>query len=209
MDNIINLLKAYQSFLDCGFEDNMDHFGQWLQQKSREQNHELQTVKLQVPTDQTGIDGLIGYQLGSIMSFTENWTKLAFRDLPLVGLPDFGILKFIEFNGNPSKKEIVQKMVMEASTCFEIIKRLQKNKMITEHTDPHDKRIRRVSLTDYGREIIEKATSQVLKLSRFLLGNLSNEEKGMMLPLLQRLNNFHQQWYHQGNRDKLIEMYQL
>jgi len=209
MDNIINLLKAYKCYLECGFEDDMAHFGKWLQQEEDEQKNDASEWHQRVSIDQSGIDGIIGYQLGGIMSYTEAWTKLAFRNLPLVGLPDFGILKYIEITGNPSKKEIAQKVVMEASTCFEIIKRLQKLNLTTEVTDKDDKRIRRVSLTAHGKDILAKATQQVLHLSTFLIGDLKEEEKGMILKVLKRLNDFHYQWYHKGSRDKLLEIYNL
>lgn len=209
MENVINLLKAYQKYLECGFKDNLAKFGQWLQQHDGQQKNNSEEFHQRVPLEQTGIDGVIGYQLGGIMSYTETWTKLAFRDLPLVGLQDFGILKFIEITGNPSKKDIAQKSVMEASTCFEIIKRLQKNHLISEHTDQEDKRIRRVSITEHGKAILEKATRQVLYLSKFLMGDLKEEEKGMMMNVLKRLNDFHYQWYHEGSREKLLEIYNL
>lgn len=207
MDNVINLLQAYKKYLDCGFKDNMVQFGQWLQYE--EQEKKSQEFHDRVPVESTGKDGVIGYQLGGIMSYTDTWTKLAFRNLPLVGMQDFGILKFIEITGNPSKKDIAQKAVMEASTCFEIIKRLQKNNLISENTDKEDKRIRRVSLTENGQEVLQKATNQVLKLSKFLLADLQEEEKGLMLKVLQKLNDFHYQWYHEGSREKLIEIYKL
>jgi DNA-binding MarR family transcriptional regulator len=209
MDNVINLLQAYKSYLACGFKDDMAHFGKWLQQKENEQNNKPSEWHKRVSIDQAGLDGIIGYQLGGLMSYTETWTKLAFRDLPLLGLPDFGILKFVEIKGDPSKKEIAQKSIMEASTCFEIIKRLIKNELIIDHTDQEDKRIRRVVLTDYGKEILEKATKQVMQLSKFLLGDLQKEEKEVMLNVLKRLNDFHYQWYHEGSRDKLTEIYDL
>lgn len=209
MDNVINLLKAYKRYLECGFKDNLADFGQWLLSNDEQQKNNSEEFHERVPLEQTGIDGVIGYQLGGIMSYTESWTKLAFRDLPLVGMQDFGILKFIEITGNPSKKDIAQKAVMEASTCFEIIKRLQKNNLINEHTDHEDRRIRRVSLTQHGKGVLEKATRQVLNLSKFLLGDLKADEKGAMLTVFKRLNDFHYQWYHEGSREKLIEIYEL
>lgn len=209
MDNVINLLQAYKKYLECGFKDDLGQFGKWLQKNETEQNKSSGEFHERVPIDATGIDGVIGYQLGGIMSYTESWTKLAFRDLPLVGLQDFGILKYIEITENPSKKEIAQKAVMEASTCFEVIKRLQKNNLISEHTDEEDKRIRRVTLTEHGTEILKRATNQVLQLSKFLLGDLNDEEKRMMLTVLQQLNDFHYQWYHEGSREKLLEIYNL
>lgn len=98
-----------------------------------------------------GVEAILGYHLGLLLSYTEAWVKLAFRDLPITGFGDFGVLKFIEQARQPTKNAVAESMVMEPSTCFEILKRLQKKGLIKESPDPHDKRAKRVSLTDQGK----------------------------------------------------------
>ncbi|MGK7393039.1 MAG: MarR family winged helix-turn-helix transcriptional regulator [Candidatus Cyclobacteriaceae bacterium M3_2C_046] len=209
MEEVIELLQYWKRYIESGFNKDFRQFGQWLVQQNNEQKNASDEWNSRVDINQEGLDAVLGFQLGGLMSYSDTWTKLAFRNLPLVGIADFGILKFIEYTGSPTKKSISLTAIMEASTCFEILKRLQKNNLIEEKPDSEDKRVKRVKLTAAGKKVIEQATIQVKALSGFLVGNLSEQEKLQLLNALKKLNEFHHHWYHEGDKEKLMEVYQL
>ena len=161
MDQIIKLLEYWKKFTERGMGEELDRFGLWLNQEhiSEKVNNEQL-----VPDDfNNSTNFTIGYLLGSMTGYGEMWTKLSFRNLPIQNFHDFGTLKFIQHTQNPTKKEVANDSMLEQSTCFEVIKRLVKNDMLSEENDPNDKRVKRVKLTKYGFEVIERATSPTLK----------------------------------------------
>ena len=127
MDEIIELLQYWKSYSDKGLGSNLGRFGLWLnEQKNQAKNTE-------VPNEfQVSPNIKIGFLLGHIMAFGEIWTKLAFRDLPIQHFHDFGTLRFIEAQINPTKKEIAEDSFMEQSSCFEALKRMTKNGLIKD-----------------------------------------------------------------------------
>ena len=151
MDQIIKLLEYWKKFTERGMGEELDRFGLWLNQEhiSEKVNNEQL-----VPDDfNNSTNFTIGYLLGSMTGYGEMWTKLSFRNLPIQNFHDFGTLKFIQHTQNPTKKEVANDSMLEQSTCFEVIKRLVKNDMLSEENDPNDKRVKRVKLTKNSKKI--------------------------------------------------------
>ena len=206
MENVIKLLEAYKKFLDHGFPPNLEYFGKWLSESLHHERPKDQKVNQLAPESKSA---MLAYSLGILMSFSELWTKLAFKDLPLVNISDFGILKYIEITRQPTKKDVAENSIMEKSTCFEAIKRLERNNLLEEFADPNDKRARRVNLTTEGEKIIDRATVQTQKLSGLLIGDLNEKEVSLMLDVITKLNKFHKKLYKEGQKDKIIATYEF
>ncbi|MEM6641334.1 MAG: MarR family winged helix-turn-helix transcriptional regulator [Bacteroidota bacterium] len=137
----------------------------------------------------------LGQVFGRLVNFTEMWGKLAFKDLPIKQFEDFGILTEVKYRTNPSKNEVANLLLNEKSTAFEIIKRLIREGLLTEEVDPHDKRIRRIRLSDYGQEVVEKAEIQAGKVSEVLMGDSSEAEIDSMITKFQELDKYHTDLY--------------
>jgi DNA-binding MarR family transcriptional regulator len=152
-------------------------------------------------------DGEIGFLLGTIMGYAEHWSKLGFQDLPIRGFMEFGILKFIEMSGHPSKKTVAEKSLAENSTVFECLKRLIRQELIMEYADNQDRRVKRVCLTRQGEEITTRATEKAQQLSSLLVGDLTREEKAGLTAILNRLNTFHQHLYQEKSNEEVMENY--
>lgn len=204
MDEILSLLNLWKEYLELGKPIDIQLFGKWLNEKDLRERKERSTGSFQ--TDE---EAMIGFYLGNVISFSEVWTKVSLRDLPIIGFGDYGVLNFILKKENPTKKEVVQFHVGENSTSFETIKRLIKQGLIEEEVDSEDRRLRRVRLTEEGKKVSQLALHQAMKLSRLLVGNLSDSEKKSLLQILEKLFNFHHNLYHQNVKEKVIEDYDL
>ena len=202
MQDIIRLLTYWDAYCQSNQTADFKRFGHWL-------DRQLDTEKHQPKEYGASPEALMGFLFGSLISYSEVWTRLAFRNLPLTGFTDFGILKFIEENDQPTKKTIANHSVAEDSTIFESIKRLIKQGLILEATDPNDKRVRRVRLSDTGKEIVKSATQSVLNLSQLLAGDLTSEEKTLMIGILRKLNRFHHDLYQHTSKEQIASAYQL
>jgi DNA-binding MarR family transcriptional regulator len=132
-----------------------------------------------------------GYLLGRIINFTDLWGKLGFRALPIRQFEDLALLRKIREDHNPSKNELTHILVNEKSTVFEILKRLKRDRMIVDSIDEHDKRIRRVSLTPYGLQVLKESEKQARKIAEALVGNLSTDEISTLVHLFHKLDLHH------------------
>lgn len=148
----------------------------------------------------------LGRVFGRIINFTEMWGKLAFKDLPIKQFEDFGILIEVKYRGNPSKNEVANLLLNEKSTAFEIIKRLIREGMLDEQIDQGDKRIRRVELTPFGKEVLKRAEVQAGKVSEILMGDSTEEEIDTMISKLEELDQFHTKLYEQVDYESIDDL---
>lgn len=85
----------------------------------------------------------------------------------------------------------------ELETCFQsaqssiasLAVRLEKKGLVERFTDPQDKRVKYVRLTQAGQESCDTSMSEILATEEHLLAGLSECERTLLLNLLQRLFN--------------------
>lgn len=206
MEEIIALLRQFEAFRKVREEPDLSEFGRFLQKENSE-NHasadqsELRTDEKVV--NDAGIDAMASYLLGGLSAYVEVWIKHTYQDLPIVSLGDFAIIKSVERLDHPSKKEIADRIIMESSTCIESIRRLVKKGLLQEVADEHDKRIKRVSLSEEGKLLSAELDRRMIALGSLLMGDLSSVEKKLMIPILKKLNVFHDQLYRNEEWDNI------
>jgi len=207
MDNIIALLNDFRDFQKTGDSDDFEGFGDFLKSKYTNDKASFQTKEPTV--NAAGTDAMVSYLLGGLIGYVEAWVKITYKDLPIGSLGDFGILKSVQVLQNPTKKDVVDRLVMERSTCIEAIKRLIKKGLIQEETDEEDHRMKRVKLTDYGQEIVATLDQKMTALSTLLVGILSEAEKQQIMPMLMKLNKFHNNLYRNKEGEEIKEIFGL
>ncbi|MEL7145084.1 MAG: winged helix DNA-binding protein [Bacteroidota bacterium] len=207
MDQIIKLLQYWKKYTDRGLGEELDRFGHWLANElSQAESHQRPDM---VDLDQLPLNFKVGFLLGNLLTYVDMWSKMAFRNLPIHNFHDFGSLKFIEQEKNPTKKEIATDSLVEQSTCFEAIKRMTKKGLLEETTDETDKRVKRVCLTKYGQEVANKATEQTMKLSNLMVADLTEDEKVIVIRLLSKMEKFHNDLYLNADKSDIIKNYDL
>ncbi|MEL6924771.1 MAG: MarR family winged helix-turn-helix transcriptional regulator [Bacteroidota bacterium] len=206
MDKAIQLLKEFQEFSEKGNKADFGLFGEWLKQKHAPESN-LATDKAEV--NDAGLDAMAGYLLGGLGSYADVWIKLSYQTLPLVSVQDYGIIKTVQYVGNPTKKMLVEKAVMERSTCIEAIKRLVREGLLKEEVDKKDRRLRRVRLTAKGKKLIPLVDEKMKALGTLLVGNLTEVEKKAIFTPLKKLLDFHEHLYHEVDRDQIKKVYQI
>lgn len=206
MDDVIELLQAYQKFTKTGKAGDFATFGDWLKQEFSPVEDYLTDEE---EVNKAGLDVMASYLIGGISNFVDVWVKLTYQDLPLHSLGDFGIIKTVEYAINPTKKMIVEASVMERTTVIESIKRLIKEGVLKEEIDQEDRRKRRVSLTKKGEELVEVLNEKMTALGSLLIGNISDTEKKSLLPILKKLLHFHEHLYHNKDRQAVKKQFNL
>jgi DNA-binding MarR family transcriptional regulator len=137
----------------------------------------------------------IAYHVDRLHKYAKFYIKQAMRETPMVTNDDFGYLASLAFVDSMQKSELIQINVGEIPSGMEVIKRLLKNKLITEFSDPTDKRAKRVRITPLGRQQFFEILPKMSKVSDLVKGNLTQEEMLTLYHLLQKLDQHHEYLY--------------
>ncbi|MFA5513116.1 MAG: MarR family winged helix-turn-helix transcriptional regulator, partial [Candidatus Kapaibacterium sp.] len=134
---------------------------------------------------------LASYFLTRIGKFIKLYSKNIYTDYGLSGSDDFSFLALIDKMDNPNKKEICTANITELTTGYDIIRKLLKMKYIIEVQDNNDKRAKKISITQAGRDVVSIIYNRMRRIQEDILGDLSNEERVIMIRFLERLNTYH------------------
>jgi hypothetical protein len=137
------------------------------------------------------LEGLLGWLISRLNKFAGLYIKKALVDLPIHSAEEFGYLAGIQSLGAPKKSELILLNLSDFTSGIEILKRLMKNKLISEVADATDKRSKRVTLTPIGMETIQKAYLQMDKVGKIVFDNFTSDEKFILLKQLNKLNDHH------------------
>lgn len=84
-------------------------------------------------------------------------------------------------------KELEKYFEVAQATAAGIAVRLEKKHLITSYTDPKDRRIKHVKLSDEGRNLCEALHSMMVENEEQLVAPLSEDEKAELKRLLQKI----------------------
>lgn len=207
MKELVNLVNDYQYFVEETGILDLQPFANWLSKKYTNIN-DFKTREHTV--NEAGLDVMASYLLGGLSSYVEAWVKICFEGSPLYSLTDYGIIKTVQYSHiPPSKTQIAENVIAEKTTCIEAIKRLVKAGILSEIDDEKDKRVKRVQLTNEGIHLINTIDSKMKSLGKLLMGSLDNQEKLSLLPILQKLNDFHNELYRNKTKEEVKSKYKI
>lgn len=147
------------------------------------------------------LDNTVARNLGMLIQISNIWIKITFKGTPFQGFEDYGITQFIMHSGTPTKSMVTEWSMLERSTAFEVIRRLQKLGLLEEFPDANDKRTKRVQITPKGIAALEESDTRVDQISRLIVGDLTEKNKIDFLKQLLNLNAFHMKEYAKGTRE--------
>lgn len=206
VNSAIELLNEYKEFNTANPKADMVLFAEWLKQKHSNPTDYL-TENLNV--NDSGTNVMVSYLFTELTAYVEMWVKTSYKDVPISSVGDYAILKSVEHHQKPSKKVVVDSVVMEPTTCIESIKRLVKNGLLAEEIDLADKRMRRVSMTPKGKSILAVIDVKMLNLSNLLMGDLEEPEKLSLIPILKKLSGYHQNIYRSFEKPEIKRIYKI
>jgi len=211
VQNIIALLHQWQKFSSEKGGD-FHAFGKWLTEQTSTENTEAgeketaAEFKNRYLHDKIPLEDQVVLYWGRLQRYTHLWSKKALKDLPINSMEEFGLLKSVQLLGKARKSDLVRFTLTEATTCFEMIKRLVKAGYLHEEIDPEDRRSRLVRLTAKGEALSKESEKQVRLLSRLLIGDLSTQQKLELLGVLKDLDSFHGKLYERDAHESLENM---
>lgn len=138
--------------------------------------------------------------------FLRIYFKAVMEEVSELSFDEFGILIATHMMGETSKSEIIAASLLEFTTGAEIINRLVRMKLCTEHPHELDKRVKMVRLTEEGRELLGRMMARAPLAHRLMTFPLSETEQRELAPLLHKLNEQQSKLYFSNPRASLAEL---
>lgn len=190
LTELIAAFKNYQLSKALGKKTSLAEFGIWLNE---------QTYLTGQP-ESAGHKEIIGrneidIEIGKLVIYMNRYAKLLIRkalnDFPELVNEDFTYLYILMTCESMTKMQLIDKNIHEKPTGLEVIKRLLKYGLVAERDDEHDKRSKRVFLTEKGKATFYRSLGQMGKVSKLVSGKLTLEEKQQLYTILKKLEDFH------------------
>lgn len=135
--------------------------------------------------------GDVGILITLMFRYAKGYIKKALQNSVIQTADEFAFLITLITHESLTKTELITKQVMEKTSGVEVIKRLLSQNMIEEFADKQDKRSVRVSITTKGKKELEKVLPQMAKVSRIVVGTLTESEINTLTYLLRKLDFYH------------------
>ena len=192
---LIEYLDEFERSIPEGDMVTMPAFVNFLKQKvAGEKLETRQDTGDQAPwlTDMGNETETVIARLVTVMNrYAKSYIKRALEDSPIQTSEEFSFMLYLVTNESLTKSELIFKNIMEKTSGMEVIKRLLKLGLVTEHDDENDKRSKRLSLTVKGRQEIFKVLPIMQKVSSLVAGNLTKQERETLAYLLAKLDHYH------------------
>jgi DNA-binding MarR family transcriptional regulator len=147
------------------------------------------------------IDTELIAQIGRLGRYGHAYLKNALAETPFVTNMDFTFCAMLQQYGPMGKSALIKLMVYEKSSGMEIIKRLLRLNLIAQKENPKDGRSKLLNVSPEGQQALQLAYRTAGVAAKIVSGPLTNQEKGILLNLLKKLDGFHEDIYHSGETD--------
>lgn len=207
LTNIIESYKTYQLSAGTPKNSSLKDFAAWVT--------EQETDKVPTKLSSEG-EAYRGYELeisiSSLLICLNRYSRLlvkkGFEDFPQLVSEDFTYLYTLMEVESMTKIQLIEKNVHEKPTGLEVIKRLLKHGLVNERNDEHDKRSKRVFLTEKGKALFFATIQQMNKVALIVTGDLTHPEKKQLFALLKKLEQFHHPIYLSNKEISIDELVQ-
>ncbi|MEI2665201.1 MarR family winged helix-turn-helix transcriptional regulator [Rossellomorea sp. LJF3] len=113
-------------------------------------------------------------------------TAVALKDMNLTG-PQFFILYLLSTSDDMKSTELAEKLDVKPSAITVMIDRLLKNDLVSRQRDESDRRIVKLELTSFGREIFEKAKRKRREIFSRYLAYLDEADVDQLVTIYEKL----------------------
>jgi DNA-binding MarR family transcriptional regulator len=196
LKRLINWAEKYEHQLTDGEQWNNESFANWL---SVEVNTTDPAPK-ELPPD---IDGDITMYIVFMYKYASFYSRKVFKHSLIYSIDDFGVLATLLPNKQLKKADVIRETISEKSSGNEVLKRLLRQKLIKETNNPNDKRSKLLEITTEGMTAMNALWVQMDKMGTLVTGDLSKQEKLVLLGMLSKLHLFHKPLF-ATNDDKLL-----
>lgn len=184
LKKVIDWIEQFESQLSDGEQWNDENFAVWLSSEvNAAKQKDLVAPKKPKPSITMYIHFMYKYALF--------YSRKIFKNSMIYSIDDFSVLASLLPDKQLMKADVIRKNVTEKSSGNEVLKRLLRQQLIEETENPNDKRSKLLKLTPAGFVEINAVRSQLEKMGNLVAGDLSEQEKEILITMLSKLNDFH------------------
>ncbi len=187
-EKIFEILSAFEEFESSKQSSDLNEFADWI--KSKSFNKTTTTTKADVEHNSEII-----YMMSRFNRYCKLYYKQILKDLKINTIDEFWILNYVFSAHLPTKTEVYDNTIIELPVGTKMVKRLIDFGLITEFADEHDRRIRRMEITEDGVKERNTIIDRIKSISGYLLGKLDIELKEDLLKAMNYLDGYHNQIY--------------
>lgn len=143
------------------------------------------------------IDNSIARLFIYMSRYAKSYVKKALDGTPLQTAEDFTCLAILLTHDNMSKGDLISRNLQEKTSGTEVIRRLINADLVKQWDDDKDKRGKRISITETGKQLLYKVFGDMDLVGQIITGDLSLSEKLVLQHLLQKLESFHYKQHEQ------------
>ncbi|MBN2612835.1 MAG: winged helix-turn-helix transcriptional regulator [Bacteroidales bacterium] len=213
---IIDLLDMYESE---GELTNLLGFAEWMVIRLKSQpSLNKKIAKKDISLDQSEqlqylrrLDDKTRFleYISRISRLQDFYTRKFLSGLPLNNRLEYLFLYTVNRMGKARKTDLINIHLVEYTTGMDTIRRLVNSGMLEEKQDDSDKRARLLVITDYGKEIVNKAEKKIQDERNMFLACISSNKWKKTLPVLELINDFHSNIYINHNDKPDAELLNL
>lgn len=193
---MIEWAEKFDKQLLAGEQWDDKYFVSWL---SAELNADTETDTVLPENTESTIAMLIIF----MYKYAVFYSRKIFKHSIIYSIDDFGVLATLLPDKKLKKSDVIRECIAEKSSGNEVLKRLLRQKLIKETNHPTDKRSKLLEITPEGLSEINAILIQIQKMGSLVTGNLSKQEKIMLLGMLSNLHQFHKPLF-EANNEKLL-----
>ena len=123
--------------------------------------------------------------------YAKSYIKKALEGSGLQTAEEFTALSILFTHNHLLKSELITRNIQEKTSGTEVIRRLIAAGFIEQYDDEKDKRGKRVTITQKGRELLYKVFEHMSNVGTVVNAKLTLSEKLTLQYLLQKLEDFH------------------
>lgn len=143
-----------------------------------------------------------------IARYHEFYVRKALQEYDINTRVEFLLLQTVEKSELVKKTDLINIHLLEYTTGMDTIHRLIKKELIKEVQSTTDKRVKLLTITTHGKEVISQTSKRILEENEMFFLAINNRWKKMPL-LLEEIDRFHNNIYQKHNSKPFAEINNL
>jgi DNA-binding MarR family transcriptional regulator len=197
MNKTAELVIHWADFEEKHPEAGIDEFCRYYLASKREKEYSANLFDGEVPPR---ADIVMTKLVDRISRMHMIYVQSALKEMQINHFEEFSLLSAIANLKNPRKTEVIYHTINELSTGLNLLAGMKRQKYITEHDDPDDKRSKRLKLTSKGEKVLQGCYERFSKIPEMLFMEVPEDDIELCIQLLKNVDlKFSKLWMqHKG-----------
>ena len=137
-------------------------------------------------TQPTSIAGTVGYALAQVCKLHRQRAEELLNDIGLHVGQEM-LLDALQDNDGITQSDLAERLMVQPSTVTNMVRRLERDDIVTRRVDSEDQRVTRVHMTDKGQALKNSVGDQWARLEDESFDGFSLEERVLLRRLLMQV----------------------